>query len=234
MPSLTKVKYYNSLPIRYRVGTTDENIIKEVLETRCYRRPTYGFDVEHGELWLDLGANIGAFAVYCIAKGAKVTCFEPDPACFALLEKNAAKAVNCYNSAVTASREERIPFNVSRTKANHARGSVLSAGGLKPSGTVANTHLGDWADGMAWDGIKIDIEGAEFGIIDGDLLPDCNKLVLEYHTSRDRSAKNLGKRLNKLRERFDHVAYPAELDRLVKAGGSARTFFDRSIFCWND
>jgi hypothetical protein len=80
----------------------------------------------------------------------------------------------------------------------------------------------------------MDIEGSEFGILDDDLLPACDKLVMEYHTSRDRSPTRLKKRLAKLRERFDHVKYPPELDRIIASGKVAKTFFDRFVFAWND
>src|SRR5262245_12504074 len=73
----------------YRPGTTDENALIEVLVKRAYRRPSIGFDVRAGEHWLDLGANIGAFALYCKARGASAACYEPLADNFAILLKNA-------------------------------------------------------------------------------------------------------------------------------------------------
>src|SRR5207344_2312360 len=84
----------------YRPGTSDENALIEVINKKAYRRGSVKFDVERGERWLDLGANIGAFALYARSKGATVECYEPMPDCFAILKKNVPKA-RLHNSAVT-------------------------------------------------------------------------------------------------------------------------------------
>lgn len=85
--------------------------------------------------------------------------------------------------------------------------------------------------GRKFDGIEMDIGGAEAGLLDDDLIPECRKLVLEYHTSRDQSMDNLRRRLAYLKSRFRTVRYPPELDRLVAAGGHTTTYFDRVIHC---
>ena len=85
--------------------------------------------------------------------------------------------------------------------------------------------------GRSFDGVKMDIEGSEGGLLDGELLPECRKLVLEYHLSRDPSIEHLKRRLDVLHRRFRTVRYPAELDRLIAAGGVAKTFYDRFIHC---
>ena len=76
-----------------RKNTTDIKVIKEVLETRVYHKTTrdkdFTFDVEKGEKWLDLGGNIGTFAIYALTKGAKkVISYEPEKDNFEILSKN--------------------------------------------------------------------------------------------------------------------------------------------------
>jgi hypothetical protein len=79
----------------------------------------------------------------------------------------------------------------------------------------------------------MDIEGSEFGILDDGLLPRANKLVFEYHLSRDNSLPHLVKRIRALKKIYKNVAYCPELGRLVKKGtGTGRTYFDRCIYCW--
>ena len=37
---------------------------------------------------MDCGGNVGAFALLCLSKGAKVDIYEPDPFCCKMIEKN--------------------------------------------------------------------------------------------------------------------------------------------------
>src|SRR5262245_56529623 len=104
----------------YRSGTTDENVLREVLVARTYRKPSIGFDVEAAEHWLDLGANIGAFALYCQSRGAVAECYEPMPDWFALLRRNAPK-FKCYPRAVSHLRAPEVPFWTSRKPTDHYR-----------------------------------------------------------------------------------------------------------------
>jgi FkbM family methyltransferase len=224
-----KVAWYDGIPARYRPDTTDEKILRGLLTNSSYRKKSLGFDVFSGEKWLDLGANVGAFAIYCKQRDAIAECYEPDPDCFKILERNAPWFV-CNRAAVTALHSEHIPFHVSTNKDNHYRGSILTGRCLRLKTVVPNVFIGSIK--AKFDGIKMDIEGSEFGILDAELLPSCDKFVMEYHTSRDDSPKNLKRRLEFLHSRFDHIHYPPELDRKMEAGISVKTFQDREIFCW--
>jgi FkbM family methyltransferase len=220
--------------IHFRPGTSDERVLKEVIERHCYRRASTAFDVERGERWLDLGANIGAFALYCVQRGATAECYEPEPSCFKLLRKNAPQ-FKCINAAVTASKEKQVCFNVSSDTKQHTRGTIYELNRYRNVDSVKNLWAGKFLapPGRRFDGVKMDIEGSEGLILDRWLLPRCNKLVLEYHTSRDASVENLARRLREIRKRFKQVAYPPEYDRAI-AGGATQfnSFFDRLIFAW--
>lgn len=222
---------YDGAPFRYRPGTSDERVFAEVCLKRCYRRFTMGFDVEPGERWLDLGANVGAFAVYCKARGAVAECYEPEPSCFTILERNAAE-FRCIRAAVTIRRDSSVRLWSKRN--TFARATVSPSLALVEDGPLDVPNV--YAGGLVgpWDGVKMDIEGSEMGIIDAGVLPRCRKLVLEYHSSRDPSAAALGRRLTYLKERFGRVEYPAELDRIVAGGVDRKTFCDRSIWCMNE
>jgi FkbM family methyltransferase len=226
-----KVRWIDGFPVKYRPDTTDEKVLKEVVDKHCYRKVRSNFDVEPGEVWLDLGANIGAFAVYCKVMKATAVCYEPDPKCFELLKFN-AKGFEIFNTAVTSSKDSKIEFFSSKNTKDNYRGSVIKTKTAIPQDSVNNIWCGELTG--SFDGIKMDIEGSEFGLLDDDLLPDCKKLCLEYHTKRDSSVDNLSRRINYLKDRFDHLSYPPELDRLIEAGVDANTYFDRLIFCWND
>lgn len=224
-----KVKYHEGIPFRYRPGTTDERVFTEVVERAGYRRPSAGFEVEPGERWLDLGANVGAFGIYCKLRGAEAVCYEPEPGCYELLVRN-VPWFTTIQSAVTTYETDYIPFHTGKDGTNHSRGSVFNVRTLKPSGEVPNTFVGSLCG--RYDGIKMDVEGSEFDILDQGLLPWSNKLVLEYHSSRDPSAEGLARRIEYLKSIYAGIAYPPEYDRKIAEGGTAKTFFDRLIFCW--
>ncbi len=218
----------------YRPGTSDENALIEVLDKRAYRRASVGFDVEAGEHWLDLGANIGAFALYCKSKGATAECYEPMPDCFKILTKNVPE-FELYDKAVTNVNTYEVIFYTPRREQDHYRSTLLPRKGNYPQITVKNLPalLLKQDEHACFDGIKMDIEGSEFGIIDNWLLPPASKLVFEYHLSRDNSLRNLVKRIRILRKHYKNVVCCPELARLVKKGtGTGRTYFDRCIYCW--
>ena len=215
----------------YRPGTSDENALKEVLIAKTYRRKSIGFDVEAGEHWLDLGGNVGAFSLYAQSKGATAECYEPMPDCFAILRKNVPK-FKCHNTAVSDQKEPSLTFWTSRNEDDHYRATRVPKRKNSPSVTVKNMHASALV-GQKFDGIKMDIEGSEFGLLDNWLLPKAEKLCLEYHLSRDDSLPNLVKRVRVLRKHYKNVVYCPELARLVAKGtGTGRTYFDRVIWCW--
>lgn len=217
----------------YRPGTTDIKVLEEVIRDRCYRRAKVGFDVEPGEKWLDLGANIGAFAVYANHRGARTDSFEPEPGCYAVLRTNKPRGCNAYRAAVTAYNQPTIPFFTQKDSKRQATASVLShrsRNRMQDAGEVANV----WVGGLGqYDGVKMDIEGSEMAILDQQLLPVCEKLTLEYHSTVDRSIKNMRGRIEYLRSLFDHVYLEPEMQRALDSTDTEyHPFFDRQIFCW--
>lgn len=218
--------------------SSDEQAAQEVLVKKAYTRPRLGFDVLPGERWLDLGSNIGAFAVYCRSRGATAVCFEPEPGCFKLLQKNAA-GFRCYQLAVTSSHEKQLAFCKSRNPENNYRGTVLPVQSYVDVEPVMNLYAGELelytgsVNGNSFDGIKCDIEGAEGEILDNRLLPRTKKFVMEYHTSRDADVQNLKRRIGRLQDRFHTVKIPSLFMRVIE--GDLKGFpprFDQLIFAW--
>lgn len=217
----------------YRPGTSDERVLREVLFTSPYRRKRIGFDVEKGEHWLDLGANIGAFALYCKQRGATADCYEPDPESFKMLVQNAnGFGFRCHDFAVSAKFDETLPFWTSRDSNDHQRGTTFPMKTAPKRGEVKNMHASMSIMRGVYTGVKIDIEGTEGELLDAKLIPECQKLVIEYHLWRDDSMTNLRRRLEYLRSRFSVVSYPPEFDRMLASGFEHNTsYYDRLIFC---
>lgn len=228
-----KVNRSNKPVIAYaRAGTSDVGVLKEVIDRHCYTRRNSGFDVRPGELWLDLGANIGAFALYCRMHDAQAECYEPDPDCFTVLKKNAPR-FDLFMHAVTNRKEKELAFRKGRDPNDHYRATILTNNRLPahPSGTLANRYASCLK--KRYDGIKMDIEGSEFGLLDDDLLPRCQKLTMEYHFLRDeRDLGRFAKRMKVLRRRFKNVVYPKFIDRDIEEGRPYSGRFDTQIFAW--
>lgn len=231
MPELEVRDLGKGIQAYYRPRTSDINVLDEVITKAIYRRAGIGFDVLPGERWLDLGAHIGAFALYCRLKGATAECYEPDRENFEILRINAPDFMK-YKLAITAQHEKHIPFWIGRGWGDHSRGTAYPTSGLRkhPDGEIKNAY-GDFLTALSFDGVKMDIEGSEAGLLDNGFIPDCTKLCMEYHTSRDPSMENLKRRLDFLRSRFRVVQYPPEYDRIIAQGGSIKTFFDRMVYC---
>lgn len=235
------------LSLFYRPGTTDENAIKEVTIGKAYRRKKLDFDVMSGEHWIDLGANIGSFAAYCWIRGATASCYEPDPDCFALLHRSFSNlgGFKLHNHAITEFSERSLTFCKGTKETDHYRATIAHTRTPHPSGVLPNRCVTSLfpkgyvgfgpgirvgKDIPRIDGIKMDIESAEFGIIDRRFIPPCNKLVMEYHFSRNKSLADFRRRIKILKEVFRVVDYPPGLDRDYP-GDKFPGFFDRLIFC---
>lgn len=220
----------------FREGTSDDRVMDEVISKRTYRRQRVGFDVENGEHWLDLGANVGAFALYCELRNATAECFEPEPQCFDILQVNAKllDGFTLHNKAVTTQDGAQVSFYVSGREGEHYYGNTIRPRrGFREIDTVNNLNIAKLSR-KRYDGIKMDIEGGEGPLIDSGLLPRARKLCMEYHTSADRSVANFHRRMKLLRSLYEFVQYPKEFDTAKQRGDKEiKTFFDRTIYAWN-
>jgi FkbM family methyltransferase len=229
--NISQISFPYGIIAHHRPGTSDERVLREVITKATYRRSSLGFDVRRGEVWLDLGANIGAFALYCKMNRATAVCYEPDPDCFELLSMNVPEFER-HNVAITAQHDESLPFWKGKSPLDCYRATAIPSQTLPrhSSGVLLNRH-GAFLLNLKFDGVKMDIEGSEGDLLDHELIPPCKKLCLEYHLSRDNSTENLDRRLRYLRSRFRQVHYGPEFDRLIAAGVRAKTYFDRLIHC---
>lgn len=228
------IKGYEDLQILARQNTTDLSCLKEVLEQKCYKSIRHDFDVKRNEKWLDLGGNIGAFGLYVMKIGGTIVSYEPDNYCYDIMEMNYQNnfkfGYEIINTSISEFEENKLTFYKGGKDTDRYRTSLIP--NTKDKIELNNTYAG-LISNQKFDGIKMDIEGAEFGLIDNNLLPKSNKLVMEYHLTKDRSMINFQKRMNLLREIYDQVLYMPSLDRGYP-DDKYPGFFDRIIICKND
>jgi FkbM family methyltransferase len=130
---------------------------------------------------LDIGANIGAFAVYAAEQGAHVYSFEPEPSNYSLLLRNVPPSVKTFEAAVTGRVERRSLFV--RSSPAH---SLYDPRSEEDSLMVDCVSLGAAMEGCGLhevDLLKLDAEGSEYEILYGgaEALSAVKEIRMEYH-----------------------------------------------------
>jgi len=165
---------------KYWLGnsTGETSALIEVLEGVYEKLPE--FHPRQGWNVVDVGANIGAFAVRTAMLGAHVYAFEPNPQCFRRLKKATnGLDIECFEVAAGATRG----------RANLASGTTRTTmGSLTPDGTGLEVEVGrldqQLPSGIRVDLLKVDVEGGEVGALEGaySLLGAVQRVVLEFHS----------------------------------------------------
>lgn len=154
-----------------------------------------GYKIKDGDTVLDIGANIGVFAVYAAtaARNTQVLAFEPFPENVEYLQKNVQNSnlqnVKIFPQAVAKTNEERV-LAVSESWIKHS----LSKADSEQPGLRVQTISFDriMNDIEKCDLLKIDCEGSEYEIFYSatpESLNKVRKIVGEYH-QRDKETMN--------------------------------------------
>lgn len=173
----TPVKQSKKNGYWYRDDTFDRDSVKQCLEN-------YAAIKCAGEVVLDFGANVGGFSRMAVEQGAKqVVSIEPCPFNFDMLEKNSPGSLN-LNAAVTGDGSTEVDFTYTISKRNSVSSSTVqrmnsSDVGIKVKALDFKALLDKYQPGV----LKVDIEGAEYGILDSiEKIPDCVKVsAFEFH-----------------------------------------------------
>jgi hypothetical protein len=156
----------------------------------------FGIKVEKDDVVIDCGANIGIFSQYALDMGAsKVIGYEPEDMYYDYYEKN-----------VKSNKVDKVKSFISKDSVDIKR--ILSDNNLDKV-----------------DFLKLDIEGAEWGlfeILDSDTLNKINKWAIEFHTFYynpnvpvEQRAKNLWQFLQII-EMFSINGYTIKYEHLHK------------------
>lgn len=208
---ITKFQFTNknikNLELYYRKDTTDANAINEVIVKNGYKKNKLGFTFESNEYWLDLGGHIGTFSkLLNHTYKCKTKTFEPDEENFEILKFNLKNYTDAklYNSAVTTSKDDYVKFYKPTKENDKYKFSTIP--NKRVYKELKNTNVSEVFN-ESFDGCKMDIEGSELEFIDLGILPKCEKLVMEYHITKDRSMKNFFRRMQILRDYYHIVHY---------------------------
>ena len=159
-----------------REGTYDKEVVKE-------QSKAYGFMDFKGHTIMDIGANIGAFAIFALEQGAeRVICFEPEADNLEYLRKNASMhnvVIKRYAVMNVPTGDRNFYLNKGINKGAHS--FFVKRGRDMTRVPCVNTY--EVLEKYRPSFLKIDAEGSEYYMFDyKQPIPDYIKsIVLEAH-----------------------------------------------------
>ena len=198
---IIKQKTHKGIKFLVREGTSDEKTFNEVIVNNTYQKKD--FKIKKGEHWIDLGGNVGAFAVLALSKGATVDIYEPDPFSCKMIEKNLKVNdydANIFQKAVVANDKKKMTMYVGNNM-NVWRNSLYKNWGNEKF-TIDCVH---YENVIKKDSIvKMDIEGAEMAILES-MKEFPKKMVYEWSFDIDPSLTRYRQILKKMKKRYKSI-----------------------------
>lgn len=151
----------------------------------------YYFETDNPEpKIIDCGANIGMAVLYFkhLYPNARIIAFEPNPHAFRILQKNIQvnklQNVQAYNLGISSEKGE-IDFYLAEHDKGSLRGAIIESRGGKESISIKTEKLSDYLKKDQFDLVKIDVEGAEWGILQDlsatNTFSKTEQFIIEYH-----------------------------------------------------
>jgi FkbM family methyltransferase len=178
-----------------REASSDQSIMREVLMGEVYGNLTsYLGDCR---TIIDLGANIGLASLHLsvMFPKARILAVEPEPGNFEMLNRNLGTLISkgrCQTLQAAIWNVDQ-PVNIKAHEGNFDWGftAVPSAG--KP-GDVPGLSMNSILDRSGFDTVdllKVDVEGAELQMFQGDLswLPRVRAIAIEFHDNSRRESR---------------------------------------------
>ncbi|MFC1632333.1 FkbM family methyltransferase [Candidatus Omnitrophota bacterium] len=148
-----------SLPLKSNIAA---------FETKCITK-----QIVEGNVVLDIGARVGYYTLIfsrLVGKEGKVFAFEPDPKNFALLQKN-VQAKGCRNVVLIRKAVANKTGQANLYLSEHHQGDhrIYDSSDGRQSIKIESIRLDDFLKGYNHriNFIKIDVQGAEAGVIQG-------------------------------------------------------------------
>jgi FkbM family methyltransferase len=184
--SLEKVYFRNGMVLEVPPGGIDLLfLIHEIWVEKIYERS--GYEIKPGHIVIDIGGNIGAFALWAAgcAPGVSIYSYEPFPQNVEYLEKNAKASklenIKVFQAAVAGENGERL-LRVEDSWVGHSLSDNAEEGrGIKVETITLDNILEQVG---RCDFLKIDCEGGEYEIFYSskpETLRKIDRIVCEYH-----------------------------------------------------
>ena len=193
--SFTQIKLRNGIQLKGPAAVDLNFLFHEIWIDKIYTPA--GYEINPGDTVIDIGGNIGLFAIYAAVRKphTKVYSFEPFPsnARFFLqnIQQNNLSRIKLYEKAVTGKKGNRF-LNVSDSWVSHSLSPEKEDGkGIEVGGITLNEIL---EETKKCDLLKIDCEGSEYEIFYSTSHEDLQKIhrvVCEYHNNKEGNGPGL-------------------------------------------
>ncbi|HEV3317493.1 MAG TPA: FkbM family methyltransferase [Candidatus Angelobacter sp.] len=193
----------NGLILRSDSRTPVQELYKEVYRARTYT-PAHFPAIQDNDVVIDLGANIGIFALYAasIAPTVRVHAFEPAAPTFALLQQNVAlnklSNIQCYRYSVSGvTGKSTLYVTNAGSTADTMIMTRVSAQEVREAECVDCLSLDDLFLRCGIEHcnfLKVDVEGSEFNIFSfasPETLCKIGRIAMEYHEIEGRKGRDL-------------------------------------------
>lgn len=181
-------RYLARIPVTLECPEPMEGAIRHVLEGE-YEADYDGIGLDI----LDIGANVGSFALWASARwpGSHVRSYEPHPGTFEYLKRNTAgrRDITIVNAALFPGGLTRATFH-GRFAGDGESGLAAYATDTFVPGTLVETYEVDVVDPASLpsaDVVKIDIEGGEGEVLAHLDLSRTSLVLLEFQNRRNRA-----------------------------------------------
>lgn len=196
--AITPPKLKLAIEVLEPINRTDFLTISEIFRYDIYKTDTM---VCKDEVWIDLGANIGAFTLKCLQLGVKcVYAYEPNERNFKKLVKAFSddKRVVLHRSAVSDFKGQTPLYLDKKGEWRHTiHRKILRR-------CTEMVDVVDAIDLPECDGIKMDIEGSEVAVIKR-LSKFPKKLMLEYDGQHHKLKKDYDDFIDFLKSKYRTV-----------------------------
>lgn len=175
-------------------------------------------DVDYkGKVCLDLGANIGGFTQVALDSGAEmVYAVDCDARNFEMLENNFKNDdfVELIFTAVSGLKDKTLKIYKSNSNNSHCSTSIVSKMRFGEYDEVPNTHIKKLFKKYQPDIVKIDVESAEYTMLDDilDYFPDV--LFIEFHSGKHKHL--MDDAIQRFSEKYTH----SKIEPLIVFGGT--------------
>jgi len=239
MPSLISIPFLNGTHLFAKRGMTSASSVwycglydyEEMSFLSHYLKP--------GNLFVDIGANIGAYSILAASVGAKVIAIEPIPSTFKNLERNILlnnfkDYVEVMNIAISNKKKNlRLSSNVDAL--NHV---LIDGESTQQSIEVRSDKLDDILNGRVPQFLKIDVEGFETNVVESAEKTFANKGLLGVIIELIGAGKNYGFNEDILHQKilsfgFDTYSYCPQKRELLSLKGK-RNRKKNTLYLRND
>ena len=175
-----KAKHNDKKAIFYiRENTIDDVVVKHTWERQEYTKN--GYDINFGDIVIDIGAHIGTFTVLARSYGANIIAFEPEPENFKILARNLEinniKAQIFKMAVGDTDKEDKLWINY-KNIGGHSCLKGTKKDFIKVRYIAFETILNTI---KRCDFLKLDCECAEYMILMNTNLDKIQKISMEYH-----------------------------------------------------